>query len=60
MLAAAAGQCERKRGVGAHLLPEMAGDGGYSPGLDQIIGSQAATEPFSHPGQAGPARTAGR
>ena len=39
--------------------PGRSEDGEYHPGLDQIIGSQAPTETFSHPGQAGQAGQAG-
>ena len=40
--------------------PEVTEDSGYYPGLDQITGSQAPTETFSHPGQAGQAGPAGQ
>ena len=39
--------------------PGRSEDSEYHPGLDQIIGSQAPTETFSHPGQAGQAGQAG-
>ena len=32
--------------------PGTTGDTGYDSGLDPLIGSQSATQPFSHPGQA--------
>ncbi len=47
----------RARSTGS---PGMTGDSGYNPGLDQIIGSQAPTETFSHPGQADQAGPAGQ
>ena len=47
----------RNRSTGS---PGMTGDSGYNPGLDQIIGSQAPTETFSHPGQADQAGPAGQ
>ncbi len=40
--------------------PGVTEDSEYHPGLDQVIGSQVATESFGHPGQADQAGPAGQ